>query len=193
MGRTKQFDEQDILEKAMELFWKQGYNATSINDLVNHLKVNRASLYSTYGGKKELFDKALNHYMATSHKSLRVFIEKKESPKRIIKSLFESAINESYTDIDKKGCFVVNATTELAATDEVTQLSVQHNMDKVLGVFKTILLKAQELNEIRADKDIDALAMSLYITYSGLRVIGKSDVDRDKLTKGINTYLELLD
>ena len=58
MPRTKQFNEEEILKKAMELFWEKGFHATSIQDLVAHLGINRASLYDTFGGKEELFKKA---------------------------------------------------------------------------------------------------------------------------------------
>ena len=54
MPRVKQFNEDEVLNKAMELFWKKGYNATSMQDIVDYLGINRASLYSTFGGKKNL-------------------------------------------------------------------------------------------------------------------------------------------
>ena len=59
MGRTKQFDHRTALDQAMELFWARGYHATSIQDLVDHLGVNRQSLYDTFGGKDELFKAVL--------------------------------------------------------------------------------------------------------------------------------------
>ena len=63
MARKKQFEEHEILTKATDLFWKQGFHATSIQDLVNHLKINRASLYDTFGGKEELFNKAFRYQL----------------------------------------------------------------------------------------------------------------------------------
>ncbi|MEL6975424.1 MAG: helix-turn-helix domain-containing protein, partial [Bacteroidota bacterium] len=62
MPRTKQFDEKEVLKKAMELFWEKGFHATSIQDLVSHLGINRASLYDTFGGKDELFNTAFESY-----------------------------------------------------------------------------------------------------------------------------------
>ena len=62
MPRTKQFDEKEVLKNAMELFWEKGFHATSIQDLVSHLGINRASLYDTYGGKDELFNTAFETY-----------------------------------------------------------------------------------------------------------------------------------
>ncbi|MEJ0106748.1 MAG: helix-turn-helix domain-containing protein [Bacteroidota bacterium] len=59
MARTKVFDEQMVLDKAMNLFWQKGYNATSAQDLVNGLSISRSSLYDTFGDKHSLFVKAL--------------------------------------------------------------------------------------------------------------------------------------
>ena len=75
MPRTKAFDEQEVLEKAMELFWKKGYYATSIQDLVNHLGINRASLYDTFGGKKKLFLHTFSHYRTVNTQGVKDFLE----------------------------------------------------------------------------------------------------------------------
>ena len=76
MPRVKSFDEKEVLDKAIHLFWKQGYTATSIQDLVTHLGINRASLYDTFGDKEELFKKAFEQYRKTSFDGLTQFFEK---------------------------------------------------------------------------------------------------------------------
>ena len=62
MPRVKLFDEKEVLTKAMNLFWRKGYSATSVQDLVNHLGINRGSLYDTFGNKEQLFNQSLALY-----------------------------------------------------------------------------------------------------------------------------------
>ena len=62
MGRSKEFDEKEALQKAMLIFWEQGYEKTSINDLVEGIGIHRKSLYDTFGGKHELFLKVIENY-----------------------------------------------------------------------------------------------------------------------------------
>ena len=98
MPKVKQFDEKDVLEKAMQLFWKKGYYATSIQDLVNHLGINRSSIYDTYGGKKELFDQAFLLYRSTNVADTRNFLKTQKHVREGFKRLFEMTIEESLTD-----------------------------------------------------------------------------------------------
>src|SRR5210317_807979 len=111
MPRVKLFDEQEVLTKAMNLFWKQGYAATSVQDLVSHLGINRASLYDTFGDKEQLFRKSFELYRRINIEGLKQFLESYEDIREGFSKLFENAIQESITDKDRKGCFVVNTTT----------------------------------------------------------------------------------
>jgi len=62
MARTREFDEEKVLEAAMQLFWEKGYEATSLSDLTARMGIQRPSIYSTFGDKKELFEAALRRY-----------------------------------------------------------------------------------------------------------------------------------
>lgn len=192
MPRTKQFNEQEVLEKAMDLFWQKGFHATSISDLVETLGINRASIYNTFGDKKGLFDRSLAYYMEHNHLRLKKMIESGVSPVKLLEDLLTGAIQEALTDDDKKGCFVVNATTELGAKDESISSLLKKNQRKILDLFKTILLKGQEQEEISKGKDLEAMAMSLFIVYSGLRVAGKAFLSEDLLKKSITPLLSML-
>ena len=94
MPRVKRFNEDEVLAKAMHLFWERGYSATSIQDLVDRLGINRASLYATYGGKEELFDRAFMQYLESTGSWLEQLFNKETSVKKGFKTLFEKAIEE---------------------------------------------------------------------------------------------------
>ena len=121
MPRVKLFDEEEVLEKAMLLFWKKGYHATSIQDLAKFLKINRASLYDTYGGKKKLFDRAFNLYRTSGKERQIELLNTQISIKDTLRNIFQDTINYDFSDCDHKGCFIANTTTEMLPEDHELQ------------------------------------------------------------------------
>jgi TetR/AcrR family transcriptional repressor of nem operon len=192
MPRTKQFSEQEILQKAMELFWKQGYYATSIQNLVDHLGINRASLYDTFGGKKELFDKAFQQYRASNTQGFTKFLDAQSGVKEGLRALFYKAIRETVEDRDRKGCFVVNATIELTPDDQEMHTVLQRNKKVFEDLFYQFLLKGEASGEIPPGKDLSAIAGLLFTIYNGINIIGKIESDPDRLANSVEIALNLL-
>lgn len=193
MPRLRQFDEQEVLTKAMELFWKKGYHATSMDDLVKFAGINRASLYSIFGGKKELFNKALEHYRSTNSNAIERFLSHQTQTKEGLRKLFYNLIEETLTDQDCKGCFVVNTTTELIPGDDEMQTKLRANRDAMQKAFHGFLLKGAETGQISADKDLKTIANLLFTFFNGFRVIGKIADDAQELQTSVDTILQLLD
>ena len=127
MPRVKLFDESEVLTKAMNLFWKQGYAATSVQDLVSHLGINRASLYDTFGDKEQLFKKSFELYRKNNIEGLKQFFDTQNNVREGFARLFENAIEEAINDEDRKGCFVVNTTTELVPNDDSIAVTLEDN------------------------------------------------------------------
>jgi len=189
MPRTKTFDEQDVLEKAIDLFWKKGYHATSMQDLVEHLGINRASLYSTFGNKETLFERAILHYRATNQRGLRSFLFSQPDVRTGLSALFRRAIDESVSDPDRKGCFVVNTVTELAPHDQKIKAMADENQQGFLDILITYLQTGVDRGEISSDKDLEAIAMLLFTLYNGLKVVGKVELDGARLEGAIQVAL----
>ncbi len=193
MPRTKKFNEGEVLERAMELFWEKGFHATSIQDLVSHLGINRASLYDTFGGKDALFEKAFALYRKNSGSSVMGFFEGQASVKEGFKKLFEYAIVEAVSDPSRKGCFVVNTTTELIPGNEKMQKVLCSHMDKIEELFFTLVERGVHRGEIAPHKDPKAMASYLFTLYNGLRVVSKVDTDPEKLRQIVDTGLSVLE
>lgn len=193
MPRVKQFDEHEVLTKAMELFWKKGFHATSMQDLVDHLGINRASIYDTYGGKRALFNKAFNEYRRLSLSSMRDFLDQYESTRDGIQALFEQAVHDSLNDPEQKGCMVVNSTTELLPTNDGLKDILTANKDHAIQIFVEYLQRGVDRGEISANKDLESIAGLLYTIYGGLRIVTKIDFDQDKLMQIIKTGMVVLD
>ena len=193
MPRTKQFCEEETLNKAMELFWEKGFHATSMQDLVSHLGINRASLYDTYGGKEQLFDKAFEHYRKTSGGWLEELFQNEPSIKEGFKKLFEAAIHEAITDACRKGCFVVNTTTELTPGNTKMDQTLMAHKAHMEQLFVSYVQKGINNGEIPADKNAQEIGWMLFTLYNGVRVVSKIDTNAEKLQKVVDSGLSVLD
>jgi len=193
MPRVKLFDENEVLNKAMDLFWKQGYSATSVQNLVSHLGINRASLYNTFGDKEKLFKKAFEHYRKINIEGLSQFFQSHSGVKEGFSKLFEIAIEEAIKDKDKKGCFVVNTTTELVPGEQQMFKVLQENKKTIEGIFYEFLLKGEQNGEIPKGKDLKAISNLLFTFYSGLKVVAKIQTQPNELSNSVDEILLLLD
>ncbi|MEO0571902.1 MAG: TetR/AcrR family transcriptional regulator [Bacteroidota bacterium] len=192
MPRVKQFCEEDVLKKAMELFWEKGFHATSMQDLVSHLGINRASLYDTYGGKEELFDAAFKHYRESAVGWLEDVFQSESSIKAGFKRLFSTAIQEAVTDQCRKGCFVVNTTTELVPGNQKIDRTLVEHKAHMEDLFITYIQRGIENGEIPAHKDAQEIGLMLFTLYNGIRVVSKVDTDTKKLQKVVDSGLSVL-
>jgi TetR/AcrR family transcriptional repressor of nem operon len=116
MARPREFDEGVVLDAAVQCFWKQGYEGTSVRDLVTHTGITAASLYNAFGDKRTLYQKALDHYV---EESVADRIRRCEAlpPLRAIEEFFDEIVKRSLNDRDRKGCMLVNAARDVAPHD----------------------------------------------------------------------------
>jgi len=192
MPRVKTFDENEVLTKAMNLFWKRGYAATSVQDLVTCLGINRASLYDTFGDKEQLFKKSFELYRTTNKEGLIQFFKSRPYVKEGFSELFQNAIQEAITDKDRKGCFVVNTTTELIPNDENLLEILESNKKDIEIIFYEYLKKGKESGQLITTQNLKSVASLFYILYNGIRVVSKVSTDKKKLNDSVNVALALL-
>ena len=192
MPRVKLFNENEVLTKAMNLFWKQGYSATSVQDLVSHLGINRASIYDTFGDKNKLFKKSFELYRKQNNEGLIQFFENRPNVKIGFSELFNDAIQEAINDEDKKGCFVVNTTTELTPNDESLYEVLETNKEDFINIFFEYLKKAKESGQLKTSQDLKSLATLFYTLYNGIRVVSKIRPNKKELSDSVHLALTLL-
>ncbi len=178
MARPKAFDEQKILNKAMRLFWEKGYQATSIQDLEEHLNVGRRSLYNTFGSKHDLFLTALDQYTKTESPDFDGSCPETSSVD-LIQAIFEELSLEALGDSERSGCMMVNSAMELAGRDsDVTGYS-ENAIKAMTNGFYKLVRDGQIKKEIPIDKDPMALAQYLANTMLGFRVMAKMDPQKE--------------
>ena len=190
MARPKAFDEAEALQKALDTFWHQGYHATSMQDLVASMGINRASLYDTFGDKHQLFMRALNQYQQQSFQGLRELTANDEvvAPVRI-RRVLELMVTQALADDQQKGCFLVNVTTELAPHDAQAQALVCGNQQFLEDLLTGILLRGQERGEVRSTATPQAQARLLISVLNGMRVMAKANPDPQILRDVVNTAM----
>jgi TetR/AcrR family transcriptional regulator, transcriptional repressor for nem operon len=193
MARTKDFDADEVLTKAVQLFWHKGYNGTSMQDLVDGLGISRSSLYDTYGDKHTLFLKALESYQASSSGAMCNVVSNNVSAKEAVRRLLEMATTELLIDKQHKGCFMVNAEVEVAPHDKEVSDLVCKNDQQVENAFYAAIKKGQDSGEITNRQDARALARFIFNTVKGIRVSAKSTTDKAFFEDIINLSLSVLD
>jgi TetR/AcrR family transcriptional regulator, transcriptional repressor for nem operon len=179
MARTKEFNEEQVLDKAIEIFWYKGYNGTSAQDLVTHLGLSRSSLYDTFGDKQKLFTKSLQRYQQQNQDAVKELLDKSENVKETLHAIFKQAVIESLEDRITKGCFMVNSSVELAMHDEEIAKIVKNNSHTMEEVFTNAVKKGQEAGHISNQLEAKTLARFIFNNYSGIRVLARAG-ERDK-------------
>ena len=192
MPRTREFDLQEALDRAMTVFWNKGYEATSIQNLVDHMGVQRGSLYAAFGDKHNLFVEALRHYAQTVMTRYLVLLQDPNAGLGCIYQFFDELVETSINDSDAKGCFLTNTVAELAASDEVVAAELKESIGAVEQALLTVLTSAQERGELAAERDPARLAQYLVSSINGLRVMAKLNRDPKQLDAIKETVLSVL-
>ena len=192
MARTKVFDEQLVLDKAMNLFWQKGYNATSAQDLVDGLGISRSSMYDTFGDKHSLFVTVLKQYRKERIDTMIDGANKAGDVEEYIRSVFELVKAEALSDNRSKGCFMINSVVELAPVDsEIAAIanSIMHDTEEAL--FK-LIKKGQDTGIFTTKYPARSLARFVFNSLNGLRVTVKFDANKKMFDDIVNVCLSAL-
>lgn len=193
MARPRTFEREDVVEKALGVFWRQGYQATSVQDLVEATGLNRGSLYDTFGDKHGLFLEVVEHYRSHVTAKRLAKLEEPGPAREKIATFFREVIEFSVGEGRLLGCLMTNSAIELAPHDRDTRLAVAANMAAMEASFRRVLTRARKDGEIAAGKSPADLARFLTATANGLRVMAKVAPERAALRSVVRIALESLD
>lgn len=193
MARPKEFEREEVLDRAIEVFWDRGYEAASVQDLVDQMGINRGSLYSTFGDKHRLFLEALDRYEEVFHAEILEMLTEPGSPRKAIERVFDSITRQCACESGKRGCLLTNAAVELSGHDNETTNRVQANFTRLEAAFQQACKASMEKGEIRAHHDPRALARFLTSSLQGLRVMSKARPSRAHLRDITRVALSALD
>jgi TetR/AcrR family transcriptional repressor of nem operon len=193
MPWEKQYDETDVLERAMEAFWARGYEATSINDLVAATGINRGSLYAGFSDKRSLFLRALDHYDREHRQAFVLALERDHAPREAILAAFRQVVEACEEGRNRKGCLLVNTAIELSLHDSDIGDIVKAKLEEVETFFRARIEAAQKEGTIRPEIPAAEKARVLFGLFIGLRVITRSRPDPVLMASIVNQVEALLD
>lgn len=178
MGRPREFDFNDTLERAMQTFWAKGYEATSLDDLCAATGLGRSSLYAAFGDKQGLYLSALERYETAAIGRITASLSSSKSPLDGIVAFINRIIDDIVAGPGRRGCFIGNCAAELARQDRMVASHVRHSMDRVQSTFRMAIVQARDAGQLPRNADVDALAAFLMSGIQGLRLVGKANPDR---------------
>jgi len=191
VSRTKEFDEAEVLDQALELFRARGFKHTSFADLTSELGVSRQSLYDTYGDKQTLYQAALKRYLDRALDGMRRKLDDPAPVRELLTGFFDAVISGGCSN-GSPGCLMVNSMVELAPHDADTRALAQVHAREVEGILASRLSVAQRKGELARDKEPVALARFLYHTMLGFGVASRALGDRESLRVSARLALQVL-
>lgn len=171
MGRPKGYDREKILEKAMRLFWRQGYESTSTQQLVDHLQINRNSMYSEFGSKKSFYEAALDHYSETEFAPQFLPLEHQDAELDEVVNLFREYAQIAKRRDNGRGCFLVNMTVEMGSADPISKRWSRAFIKRATDGFANALRNGKASGALPAQVDVARQADFLTSTWLGMLVL----------------------
>jgi TetR/AcrR family transcriptional repressor of nem operon len=180
MARTKEFDPERALAKAMNLFWRLGYENASLDALMQEMGVARQSLYDTFGDKRALYLKAMAYYRDQTNGQMQRMLEQIPSVKDGFAKLLYSLAAEM-REQHERGCLLLSANLQRDTSDTEIADFLRDNQERVEAIFAQALRRAQKQNELPRKQDPTALARFFVVTIQGMRAMARLKSDRRAL------------
>lgn len=178
VGRPREFDEEQVLDAAMKAFWANGYEATSLADLVSVTGLHKGSLYQAFGDKHALFIQTLNRYLQNVRRHKSHILEEADTPLGGIRAVLHGFIDMSEDDSScPRGCMAVKSLVELAPHDPEVQRIMDEHKNGMRASIESRLRQAQANGELDADKSAEMIASLIMIFMDGLATQASGPMD----------------
>ena len=188
MARPKEFDPDQALDQAMQVFWEKGYQATSMQDLVDRMGINRGSLYDTFGNKEQLYQAAVDRYCAQQTAGVLDALAQPGSPREVLAVFFAQAIERARSKQGKKGCMMTNASVEVASHCARTAEKAAANRERIESALADLVARQAGLR-----KSPRAVARFLLGVLSGISVTAKASPRPGELEDMVEVALTVLE
>lgn len=189
VGRPREFDEQRVLDSAMDAFWRKGYEATSLSDLCACTGLNKGSLYQSFGDKHSLFMRALEHYADTEFRQIAAVAFEHDSPIENVRAVMHSVVDHTSNET---GCMMINSLVELAPHDEDVLAFLQRLRDQRMRMMTDLVDKAQRAQEITLSEPAEDIAVRLMVTLAGLATVVKGFMDVEQAHRVVDGAIAAL-
>lgn len=192
-GRPLQFNPEVALNAAMLLFWRKGYESTSLLDLLTAMGLSKSSFYQAFKSKHRLFQLSIQHYQNELSENLQMQMKLADSSRDFLENLFRNVASETSGPDARRGCLLMNTANEFAQTDSEIAGLVAGSIEHLTNIFEQAILQAQDEDKISKDKDARSLAIYLVSSMSGLKNMVKAGADRETIKRIVDNVLSVLD
>ncbi|MDO6596530.1 TetR/AcrR family transcriptional regulator [Oceanihabitans sp. 2_MG-2023] len=182
MARKKQYIEEEVIDKAMHLFWRNGYENTSMQMLEKEMGINKFSIYSSFGNKHGLFLESLKYYKAKS-KTLFEDFKKASNGIEDIKQFFYNSVSSNYKTDHIKGCFITNTYNEFSENEDEL---IKEQMHSFMNNLKQIIIEKLQMNATKDKETIAKQANYLMLAKHGLAAAARVNTKQE-----IEDYIEM--
>jgi TetR/AcrR family transcriptional regulator, transcriptional repressor for nem operon len=192
MSRPRGFEEGEVLRRALQVFWSKGFEGATLDELEAATGLGRGSLYAAFGGKRELFLKAFERYLASAAEGELAALSAPGAGRAAIVAVFRGLARGALADREQRGCMATNCAVELAARDPDVAARVGRNLDRLERGFERAVRQAQAAGEIPAGRDPVRLARLLTVCLQGAQVLARARPDAawlDDLVAGVDEAL----
>jgi len=190
MARPREFDEDEVLDRALDIFWEHGYEGTSIDELVAATGLGRASLYGAFGDKEQVFTKAVERYSARMSDSLSI-VDGEPSARAALSQLVRHLAARSCPRAGPRGCFLlctaVGGDAPAAAREAYAKYVIR--LDRSLTA---LVQRGQESGELARIADPQSIARMLGVLLQGIATSARAGRSKAQLEGAIETALALV-
>lgn len=181
MARPIEFNKTKALDAAMDTFWTNGYERTSLQDLIDSMALSKSSFYNSFGSKHELFTDSLRSYSNMMSIDLQRRLDAAGSGRVFLERLLSEIVDTSTEESSLRGCFLLNTATEFAQCNKEVSELTRSGLNQFHSVFRKAIEQAREAGEVRSDEDPDRLAWFVFSGVIGLKTMVKAGVDKPTL------------
>jgi len=192
MARPREFKLEDAIQRAGDVFWDKGYQAASLEDLMEGTGLAKGSIYKAFHDKRALFLAALDQYSDQAIARFSQDLDQPGSPTAAIQFSFERFIERSSTAKGTRGCLITNTATELGTRDPEIASHLRSYFQRRVDLFAKTLRRAKEAGELEASQDVLELANFLEVTIQGLRVMVRMETPMASIRQTVKTALSIL-
>ena len=193
IGRPREFDVDEAIDAAMHVFWSQGYNGTSLPDLIKGTGLSRGSLYKAFGDKRTLFLLALDSYALAAADRLSATLQESGHAKVVIRKALSRYAQLSIGMAGQRGCLLLATATEMVPHDAEISQRASRMFAGIQHAFSDAIQRGKEAGEITQVVDSATLAQLLLCLVQGMRAVGKTGLTKAEVTAVIDCAMQLLD
>lgn len=192
IGRPRNFDSDQALKAAVQVFWSKGYESTSLQDLIEAMQISKSSFYQTFESKHQLFENCINHYQERFISDITDSLQNSKTGRAFIEDTFNNLAEKARPSGDRRGCLILNCASEFAQRDPVIAKLISKSIKQMTDVFLSAVKRAQHEGGISSDKKPLPLARYLLSSLNGLTTTIKAGASPKEIKEVAQVVLTAL-